>query len=245
MDKYGEVAERIRKNGSVMAFTGAGISVDSGIPAFRGAQGLWEKYDPTEYAHINSFRNDPAKIWVVLREMTQLIFDAQPSPAHMALATLEETGFLNTVVTQNVDGLHQLAGNTHVIEYHGSSRNLICLECGKRTPFTRESLAVMPYPVCATCDAALKPDGVFFGEQIPRSAIESAYESIETCNMLMIIGTSGMVYPAAEIPFLAASKGAAIVEINLDPSPFTSKVTQFYLEGSASKVLPEILTELD
>ena len=245
MGKYSEVAELIRKNGNVIAFTGAGISVDSGIPAFRGAQGLWEKYDPTEYAHINSFIDNPAKIWGMLREMTQLIFDAQPSPAHIALATLEKTGFLNTVVTQNVDGLHQLAGNTNVIEYHGNSRYLICLKCRKRTPFTLEALAVTPYPVCVMCDAPLKPDGVFFGEQIPTSAIESAYESLEISNILMIIGTSGIVYPAAEVPFLAASRGVAIVEINLAPTPFTSKVTQCYFEGSASKILPKILAELD
>jgi NAD-dependent deacetylase len=239
-----EVVQLIRERRNIVAFTGAGISVESGIPAFRGAQGLWERYDPEEYAHIRSFIQEPGKVWSMLREMTRLIFDARPSPAHLALGALEKAGFLNAVVTQNVDGLHQEAGNTNVIEYHGNSRYLVCLKCGERTPFTEGSLAELPYPTCRRCHKALKPDGVFFGEQIPTSAIERAHEAVETCKIMMIIGTSGVVYPAAEIPFLAASRGAAVVEINVAPTPYTSAMAGYFLEGNASQVLPEILDSL-
>ncbi len=244
MGTHDEVVQLIRDRGNIVAFTGAGISVESGIPAFRGAQGLWEKYDPAEYADIRSFLSEPAKVWGMLREMTRLIFDAKPSPAHLALAALERAGFLNAVVTQNVDGLHQEAGNTKVIEYHGNSRYLFCLGCRARTPFTEEALAAMPYPTCAACRQPLKPDGVFFGEEIPSSAIEQARVAVQTCGVMMVIGTSGVVYPAAEIPFLAAARGAAVVEINIAPTPFTSSMTGYFLEGSASRVLPEIVGRL-
>jgi len=241
---YREVAQLIRDRGNIVAFTGAGISVESGIPAFRGAQGLWEKYDPAEYADIGAFVREPAKVWGMLREMTRLIFDATPSPAHLALGTLEKTGFLRSIVTQNVDGLHQRAGNTDVIEYHGNSRHLVCLKCRGKVPFTEEALTVMPYPVCDKCREPLKPDGVFFGEQIPACAVQRAREAVEKCQIMMIVGTSGVVYPAAEIPHLAVSYGAAIVEINVSPTPFTSAISGYFLEGSASQVLPEILLGL-
>jgi NAD-dependent deacetylase len=244
IDTYVQVAQLIKGKGNIVAFTGAGISVESGIPAFRGAQGLWEKYDPAEYADIRAFQSEPTKVWGMLREMTRLIFDAHPSPAHVALSTLEKAGLLNAVVTQNVDGLHREAGNTNVIEYHGNSRYLVCLMCGERRPFTEEALSTIPYPVCSRCHIALKPDGVFFGEAIPRSAIERAHEAVQTCEIMMIIGTSGVVYPAAEIPLTAASRGAAVVEINLDQTPFTSALSPYFLAGSASRVLPKILQEL-
>jgi len=241
---YQEIAQVIRNKGNIVAFTGAGISVESGIPAFRGAQGLWEKYDPAEYASIGSFIKEPAKVWAMLREMTRLVFDSRPSPAHLALGVLESVGLLNSVVTQNVDGLHQAAGNTDVIEYHGNSRQLVCLKCHANTPFTELALAVMPYPICEKCHVPLKPAGVFFGEQIPPSAVERAHEAVKECKIMMIIGTSGVVYPAAEIPFLASSLGAMVIEINVSPTPFTTSLSQYFLEGTASQVLPKILDEL-
>jgi NAD-dependent deacetylase len=244
VETYREVAQIIRDKGSIVAFTGAGISVESGIPAFRGAQGLWEQYDPTKYADIRSFMREPAKIWNMLREMAELIFDANPSPAHLALGTLERAGLLNAVVTQNVDGLHQAAGNTNVIEYHGNSRQLVCLRCRKKTAFTNESLTLLPYPTCDICREPLKPDGVFFGEQIPPSAVARAHEAVQGCNIIMIVGTSGVVYPAAEIPFLAASRGAMVIEINVSPTPFTSALSPYFLKGSASQVLTKVIYEL-
>ena len=180
----------------------------------------------------------------MLREMGDVILRAEPSPAHTALGALERAGLLNAVITQNVDGLHQLAGNTNVIEYHGNHRRLICEHCSRTSPFTEESTKFLPFPRCDRCGEPLKPDVVFFGEPIPMSAQIRANQEAVTCKIMMIIGTSGVVYPAAEIPFTAVSKGAAVIEINVSPTPFTSSVTNDFLEGSASKILPGIVEEL-
>jgi NAD-dependent deacetylase len=241
VEEYRKVAHIIRERGYAVGFTGAGISVDSGIPAFRGGQGLWEKYDPMEYAHIQAFHTNPGKVWTMLREMSQVIFEAHPSPAHTALGDLEKKGYLKSVITQNVDGLHQLAGNTDVIEYHGNHRWLVCVNCSKKVPLTPELASVMPYPTCEKCNTALKPAVVFFGEGIPVMEMVRANDEANRCGVLIIIGTSGVVYPAAEIPYAAKSKGAAVVEINVSPTPFTSSITDHYLEGSASEILPGIL----
>ena len=244
MDDYTKVATMIKESGNVVAFTGAGISVDSGIPAFRGGQGLWEKYDPMEYAHINAFYRDPGKVWTMLREMGSVIFGAEPSPAHKALASLENAGLLTAVITQNVDGLHQVAGNSKVIEYHGNHRRLVCLNCKGRRDFTPDAIKIMPYPSCEKCGEPLKPDVVFFGEQIPMLEMVNANEEARKCKVMIIIGTSGVVYPAAEIPYIAHSNNAKIVEINIDSTPFTSSISDYFFEGSASDVLPRILDRM-
>jgi NAD-dependent deacetylase len=241
---YQKVVSTIKERKGIVAFTGAGISVDAGIPAFRGSQGLWEKYDPMEYAQINAFVRHPEKVWSMLREMGEVVLAAQPSPAHKALALLEKAGLLEAVITQNVDGLHQMAGNGSVIEYHGNHRQLKCPGCSQVTPYTAEVARILPFPRCEQCGDPLKPDVVFFGEQIPLQAVTKANEEANTCRIMMIIGTSGVVYPAAEIPFLAASKGAAVVEINLEPTPFTSSITDYFLLGKASDILPVIIDML-
>jgi len=244
MDDYQKVAGLIKEKGYVVAFTGAGISVDSGIPAFRGGQGLWEKYDPMEYAHINAFTTNPEKVWSMFREMSRIIFDSSPSPAHIALNTLEKEGYLKAVITQNIDGLHHVAGNSNVIEYHGNHRWLFCMNCSKRTPLMPETADMRPYPKCDKCNSALKPDVVFFGEGIPMQAMARANEEANKCNVMLIIGTSGVVYPAAEIPYIAKSRGATIVEINPEDTPFTSSISDYFFKGTASAVLPKILEKL-
>jgi len=245
MEDYGAIAKLIREKGYLVAFTGAGISVDSGIPAFRGGQGLWEKYDPMEYAEIRAFYRNPEKVWVMLREMSEVILESKPSPAHLALGTLEKKGILKAVITQNVDGLHHEAGNSDVIEYHGNHRWLVCPSCSKRVPLAREVVSILPYPKCEKCNTAMKPDVVFFGEGIPMGAAIRANEEADVCNTLLIIGTSGVVYPAAEIPFTAKSKGATIIEINVETTSFTSSITDHFLKGSASDILPQILEYMD
>jgi NAD-dependent deacetylase len=239
-----EAARLIGERGGAVAFTGAGISVEAGIPAFRGAQGLWEKYDPAEYAEIGAFLRSPEKVWQMLREMGDVILRAEPSPAHKALGVLEKAGLLNAVITQNVDGLHQMAGNANVIEYHGNHRRLVCLSCSYTCAFTEESIKALPYPVCGRCQKPLKPDVVFFGEPIPAAASIRASREAASCNVMIIVGTSGVVYPAAELPLMARERGAAIIEINVSPTPFTSSIADCFLEGSASTVLPRVLNEL-
>jgi len=244
MEEYKKIADIIKERQYVVAFTGAGISVDAGIPAFRGGQGLWEKYDPMEYAQISAFTSNPEKVWIMLREMAGVIFASQPSPAHRVLGKLEKMGYLKAVITQNVDGLHQEAGNTNVIEYHGNHRWLVCVKCQTRIAFTPEAADVHPYPRCERCDRALKPDVVFFGEGIPMAEMIRANDEANKCRVMFIIGTSGVVYPAAEIPYTAKSNGAVVVEINLEKTPFTSSITDHFLKGTASEVLPEILKYL-
>jgi NAD-dependent deacetylase len=244
-EAFATIASLIREQGKVVAFTGAGISVESGIPAFRGGQGLWEKYDPMEYAHIGAFNSNPEKVWIMLREMSALIFDARPNAAHAALGDLEKRGYLASVITQNVDGLHQVAGNSDVIEYHGNHRRLVCTRCHTRIPLSPEVVGVMPYPACEQCGRALKPDVVFFGEGIPMLEAIRANQAVEACRMMIIVGTSGVVYPAAEMPYVAKAKGATIVEINMEPTPFTETVSDYFFGGSAARVLPAILAHLD
>ena len=244
MKDYKAAAELIRDRGYAVAFTGAGISVDSGIPAFRGGQGLWEKYDPMEYAHISAFNRNPGKVWVMLREMSKVIFESSPSPAHIALSELEKMGYLKAVITQNVDGLHHIAGNTNVIEYHGNHRWLVCMECSKRVSLTPDIVSILPYPKCEKCGSALKPDVVFFGEGIPMTAMSRANEEADRCKVMFIIGTSGVVYPAAEIPYVSKSRGAVVIEINVESTPFTSSISDYFFKGTASEVLPKILEYL-
>ena len=244
LDDYRKIADLIRDKGYAVGFTGAGISVDSGIPAFRGGQGLWEKYDPMEYAHISAFHANPEKVWVMLREMSRVIFDSKPSPAHRSLSTLEREGYLKAVITQNVDGLHQVAGNTDVIEYHGNHRWLVCLSCPTRIPLSPETVSELPYPRCEMCGRALKPDVVFFGEGIPMSAMVRANDEANKCKLMFVIGTSGVVYPAADIPYTARSKGAVIIEINVEQTPFTSSISDHFLKGTASEILPKILEHM-
>jgi len=245
VDDYQKVAELVKEKGYVVAFTGAGISADSGIPTFRGGQGLWEKYDPMEYAHIRVFNSNPEKVWVMLREMSEVILSAKPSPAHLALSELETKGFLKAVITQNVDGLHHIAGNNNVIEYHGNHRWLVCMSCSKRTPLSHELISVVPYPRCEKCNGVLKPDVVFFGEGIPMLEMIRANEEANRCNIMFVIGTSGVVYPAAEVPYMVKSRGATIVEINISPTPFTSSISDYFFEGTASQILPRILEQMD
>jgi NAD-dependent deacetylase len=238
-DPVREAARLLRGRRDAVALTGAGISVESGIPAFRGSQGLWGKYDPAEYATIGAFLRDPAKVWRMLSEMVSLCGGAAPNPAHAGLAELEAIGILRAVITQNVDGLHQAAGSRQVIEYHGNMESLVCIACWKQYP-TRERLADGVAPAC-DCGEILKPNVVLFGEPIPWLAQERAEEAARTCGVLLVAGTSAQVSPACDIPRIAKKAGAAIVEINPEETPLTASVTDLHISGSASEILGSIL----
>jgi NAD-dependent deacetylase len=220
---------------SAIALTGAGISADSGIPTFRGLQGLWEKYDIMEYAHIDAFRRDPAKVWRMLSELDQTILGARPNPAHTALAQLETMGLLKMVVTQNVDNLHQDAGSREVVEFHGNAKRFCCLEC--RTPATREDVEKSIPPKCV-CGGLVKPDVIFFGEAIPWAANVKAFEAAKQADLVLVVGTSALVAPASEIPVVAGMSGAKVVEINREETVLTHQVSDLFLKGSAAEILP-------
>ena len=236
-------AKDIMGSGKTIALTGAGVSVESGIPDFRSAEGLWSKYDPEEYAHISAFRSNPEKIWQMIKEMMELVLSVEPNPAHIALAELEHMGLLSSIITQNVDGLHQRGGSKEVIEFHGSNQWLVCLQCGYRQESASLSLDAIP-PRCPQCDTILKPDVVFFGEPIPWEAQTRSFEEARTCDVVLVVGTSAVVYPAAGIPTTAKQSGAKIVEINMEPTPLTGLISDYLIQGSAGTILPMIVEEV-
>ncbi len=234
-----ELARWLKDSKMSVALTGAGISVDSGIPAFRGAQGLWERYDPMEYATIEAFRANPAKVWAMLKEMDELIVSAKPNPAHIALAELERMGKLSMVITQNVDGLHQAAGNTNVVEFHGSGRSLSCIDCGRS--YQRQELTLKELPPKCICGGILKPDVVLFGEPIPERAAMQALAAAGSCSLMLVVGTSAVVAPASYLPSMARQGGAKVVEINTEPTGLTGSVAHMSILASASEVLPMVV----
>lgn len=231
-------AKEIKKSKRTVALTGAGISVESGIPPFRGKDGLWEKYDPDEYAHVLAFKRNPERVWIMLKEMIDKIRVAKPNLAHVALAELEELGHLKGVITGNVDFLHQAAGSKNVIELHGNNRSLICMECGKRYPVERY-LEEMP-PRCK-CGYALRPDVVLFGESIPHHALFGSYELARGCDLMMVIGTSAVVSPMSHMPVIAKENGANVMEINLEETFLTGSISNWIIKGKAGDILPKIL----
>src|SRR4030043_1466808 len=236
-------AEDILRSPKTIAFTGAGISVESGIPDFRSAEGLWQKYDPEEYAHIHAFYSDPDKVWLMLKDMFTLVMTAKPNPAHIGLAELERMGLLSSVITQNVDGLHQAAGSRRVIEFHGSHRTLSCLKCS--TPLDGTSLKMEDLPPRGSrCSSLLKPDVVFFGEPIPWEAQVMSFKESKSCNAVLVIGTSAVVYPAASIPITAKERGATVIEINTEAPPLTGQISDYLICGSAGEIIPAIVEEV-
>jgi len=238
-----ELAALIRQHHRLVALTGAGISVESGIPDFRSEDGLWSRFDPMEYATISAFRQNPAKVWQLLLEMDRIITQARPNPAHFALAELEARGKLLGVITQNVDHLHQAAGSKNVAEYHGNALRFICDTC--RGVHPRETLDFERLPLYCLCGGLIRPGVVFFGEPIPAAAEKEAKDLAQSCDLLLIIGTSGEVSPANYLPGLAKEHGALIVENNLEPTLLTRRVTDYLLTGPAGKLWPEVIKALD
>lgn len=237
-DSLKRAADLVAARGSVVVLTGAGISVESGIPDFRSSEGLWTRFDPQEYATIDAFRRTPGKVWKMLAEMDEVLDRARPNPGHRALARLEAAGVVRGVVTQNIDGLHQAAGSRRVVEFHGSHASLTCLSCGRT--FSRAQAQTRPVPPPCDCGALLKPDVVFFGEDIPSRALAESTKLVENCGVMLVVGTSAEVAPASHLPWRASQAGAQVVEVNLGPTQLTGRVTHLFLEGPASQVLPSL-----
>lgn len=240
LDRLADLLRRSARGAVV--FTGAGVSIASGVPSFRGQGGLWTRYDPTEYASIAALRRDPEKVWGFLRELRHTLDAAAPNAAHGAIAALEATGVVTHVITQNIDGLHQRAGNERVIELHGSDRTLSCLGGGHTFPRADvEHLADDPIPRCPRCDDVLKPDVVLFGEELPQAPFRRAEHALRHCDVLLVIGTSAEVYPAARLPGTARRSGAAVWEIN--PVAEIDEVDGT-IRGGAETVLPALVDVL-
>lgn len=240
-----EVAKEIKRTNFCIALTGAGISTESGIPDFRSKNGLWSRYDINEYGYLDSFLRNPKKVWKMLLDMIINFRDAKPNPAHVALAELEKMGYLKAVITQNIDDLHRKAGNKNVIEFHGNFSKLYCMDCKTiyniNDILTKIELENLP-PKCK-CGGIIKPDIIFFGEAIPRDALIRSFDLANKCDLMLVIGTSCVVYPAAELPIIAKGKGAKIIEINKEES-MISHIADYKLIGKAGEILPKILEEV-
>ncbi len=238
-----EIVEEIREADNIVALTGAGMSVESGIAPFRGENGLWNEFDPQEYATLSAFRSDPERSWELFKLQIEESLPADPHEGHQSLVELEEHG-LNSVVTQNVDGLHQKAGNKTVLELHGTLAELVCHSCKERTE-TEEYLNEVlegDIPHC-DCGSILRPDVVLFGEPLPRKVLRSSQREAEETDLLISIGTSAVVQPAASIPTLAERTGSVLLEINPERTPLTPRVDHF-LQGKAGEILPELVEDL-
>lgn len=225
-----------------LALTGAGVSAESGIPTFRGEGGLWRKYDPVKVASIGYFMADPSAYWSVARERGRAALAARPNAGHHALASLEAAGRLTAIVTQNTDGLHQDAGTREVIELHGSGRAVVCLDCCRREPraVVQARLDVEMPPRCRSCGGGrLKPTVVLFGEPLPRAEITRAFELARLADVMLVVGTSLVVYPAAEIPLAAVRGGAQLIVVNAEATPFDG-FADVVIHGRAAEVLPEL-----
>ena len=228
----------LRDSQNVVALTGSGVSAESGVPTFREAQtGLWERYDPQQLATPEAFDRDPRLVWEWYEWRRKLVSAAEPNPGHLALAELERRTPSFTLITQNVDGLHQRAGSREVIELHG---NILRSKC------SREGVLAEPEdgdesvpPRCPRCGANLRPDVVWFGEMLPPGALDAASEAARGCDLFLSVGTSSLVYPAAALPYEALETGATLVEINPNATPLTPHA-DYSLRGGAGLVLPEL-----
>ncbi len=237
------LAKDIMTAKKVVVLSGAGMSVESNIAPFRGPGGLWEKYDPVEYGHITTLRNAPEKAWMMLSEMQREIMKAKPNKGHYALAKLEEMGHIRSIITQNVDGLHHVAGSRDVIEFHGNLQSVICMDCNYTVPSSEVSLDRIP-PFCGKCNGPVKPNAVFFGEAIPSEVIKRADQESNSCDLMLVVGTSAEVQPAASMPSLAKNAGAKVVEINISETPFTGYVSDYIIKGPAGDVLEKLLNKV-
>lgn len=245
MNEIQEAAKAIKNSKRVCAFTGAGISVESGIPPFRGTNGLWAKYDPS-FIDIDFFEEHYDKSWEKIKEVFYDFFGkAKPNAAHLGITELQKLGYVKTIVTQNIDNLHQLAGSTNVVEYHGTASTLVCLSCGNKYKAEEFSFKKMP-PVCPFCkNESIKPDFVFYGEGIPEPANSLAFKEAELSDVFIVVGTTGEVMPACYIPRMAKQRGATIIEINPSPSAFTYGITDIHIQKPAGEAFKALMKEFN
>lgn len=234
-----ELVKRLRISDRVVALTGAGVSQESGLRTFRDAQtGLLAQYKPTELASPEAFRRDPRLVWDWYAWRREAVKGVRPNPGHYALVEIEKHIPAFTLITQNVDGLHRMAGSQKILELHGNIQRVRCAECHTLTEaWEADSESV---PCCRKCGGLLRPDVVWFGEALPRGQLEAAVEAARNCEVFLSIGTSGVVQPAASLAFAAHNRGAIVVEINAEPTPLTPKA-DFVLQGKSGETLPQLV----
>ena len=240
--KITELKKIIENSNKIVAFTGAGFSAESGISTYRGAGGLWSKYDPSIYADINYFIRDPTYYWNFFRdERYPCLKKAKPNDAHFALVKLEKKRKLYRVITQNIDGLHQIAGQSNVIELHGNSRRFFCMSCKKIYSMQDIFFKIKnEFPPRCSCGGVLKPNTVLFGESLPQNALESATLASKICDLFLVLGSSLVVYPAAQLPQIAKNNGAKLVIINIDKTPLDN-IADIVINADVTKILPALI----
>lgn len=240
---FEEAAKILANAKHAIAFTGAGVSVESGIPPFRGPGGLWSKYDPV-FIDLAYFRANPEKSW---QKIAEIFYDfmgkASPNSAHTALARLEQAGILEAVVTQNIDHLHQDGGSTNVVEFHGTTQSLGCMACHTPHRYEHGLLQKLP-PLCRQCGGILKPDFIFFGEAIPEPAGSLSFELAQKSDVILVIGTNGEVMPASSVPvrvkFPNRGVGGTVIELNLTETIFTSSISDYFFKGYATQTVTKL-----
>jgi NAD-dependent deacetylase len=238
------LAELLRAAGRCVALTGAGVSTESGIPDFRSPTGIWARYDPREYATIEAFEEDPEKVWSLYALRYRALTEAEPNEAHLALAELERRGIVSTVITQNIDLLHERAGSRDVIEMHGSIRECVCLACGARYGL-EEVLAMLESasaPRC-TCGQVLKPGVVMFGELLEPDAIDRAFQLARETKLLLVVGSTLEVQPVAGLPWETVTAGGDVAIVNLGPTAFDRRAT-LKVDAKAGEVLSAVVEQL-
>ena len=239
------LAGLIRERQPCVVLTGAGVSTESGIPDFRSPSGLWAQFDPLEFGSIEAFRRDPHKVWSFYKPRVSMLTGAEPNPAHLALAELEQHGLVQAVVTQNIDLLHERAGSREVVEVHGSIRTATCPGCGARHELEQvlELLAEADAPACTACGEIVKPDVVFFGELLPPEAIDRAYELARAAGLMLVVGSALEVYPIAGLPQETLAAGGTLAIVNRGPTPYDARAN-LRIDGSAGEVLPAVVAAL-
>ncbi|MCK5776966.1 MAG: NAD-dependent deacylase [Bacteroidales bacterium] len=236
-----QAADLIHSAKRVTVFTGAGISVESGIPPFRGEDGLWAKYDPI-ILDLDFYHKRTNESWPIIKE---LFFDffgkAKPNAAHKILAKWEQEGIITDIITQNIDNLHQEAGSKNVYEFHGTANSFICTKCDAIYKVSDLNLTnTAPHCMKEHCHGLLKPNFIFFGEGIPTKTYEASLYAAQNSDVFIIIGTTGEIMPASQIPIIAKQKGAKIIEINIAESNFTHQITDIFLKGKATEILKQL-----
>lgn len=243
MEPGGGISERlVARLGSarsMVVLTGAGVSRESGVPTFRGEEGLWEKHRAEELATWKAFEQDPALVWRWYDYRRRLIADVEPNPAHGAIAELEGAFERFVLVTQNTDGLHLRAGSTDPVELHGNIWRARCVREHTVVDLLETPLPTIP-PRCDVCDSLLRPDVVWFGEPLPVDAYEASHEAASTCEAMLVVGTSAMVRPAASLPLVAKHNGAFVVEVNVGFTPISTLIDST-LMGKAGEILPRLV----
>jgi NAD-dependent deacetylase len=227
------LAELMEARRPCVVLTGAGISTESGIPDFRSPTGIWAQYDPLEYATIDAFLEDPVKVWDFYGKRLSFLDAAQPNDGHLALAELEDRGWVRAVITQNIDQLHERAGSRALVEVHGSIRTSSCLACGAAFA---EVVALLPVPGCPGCGRILKPDVVMFGELLPEAAMARALQLASTAGVLLVVGSSLEVYPVAGLPLETLAAGGSLAIVNRGSTPFDARAS-VTVDGGAGETL--------